>query len=116
MGFLRSSPYYNFNYVISAFVANEVGDVDDRGIGGDMSPGGWICLFILLAESSPGYGSHNLEFLSQSDGTLDCELVNTGYSCGSSPLTNYDRDVYGVDSSGGGRVSLSGGVSLDSYG
>lgn len=33
-----------------------------------------------------------------------------------SPLINYDRDVYGVDSSGGGNVTLSGGVDWDSYG
>ena len=29
---------------------------------------------------------------------------------------HYDRDVYGVDSSGGGNVTLSGGVDWDSYG
>ena len=40
IGIPVGSPYYNFNYVISAFVANEVGDVDNYGIDGGMRPGG----------------------------------------------------------------------------
>ena len=39
-GIPAGSPYYNFNYVISACVANEVGDVDNYGISGGMRPGG----------------------------------------------------------------------------